>query len=572
MSDTILFSGDKGLSLGRSRALRNTLLLLVFLFFGFLLHWYQPNMGGSGLALPVNIITWMTVCVFMVMITVWPLSSGRFRLKFSAASVWFVSGFLILILLSLCTKPVWRENAALTTIGMVGSVFFYLTLLQFRVRPSDIWWMMTAVLLGVVLECILCLVQYFHLPAAQWWEFSTLRSARPYGIFQQINVLASFVATGVSALLFLSFSSPYQALLSQGRFALYHRAACFCLFTLFGLVLQLCQSQIGYLATGIALLCYCCWFYRQAARLLWIATALVLGILIGKLMQFLMMTPDINHIQSTHIRWVFIVDSLRMFIEKPLFGWGVGGFEYSFLHRFGGEETFVAQGTSAHPHNEILLWMVEGGSLALLAMAAIIIGGGIIVRLAYRRKRLPLLAVAFPVLLHMMTEYPIYQSAVHWLMLLIVLRCIDIPCRHFRIWPSLICSGRVFTGAAAAVFLILLAGAMQLQGKLTEIERGGRQDALSATAHPVGKILLSDRYNFDQHIGNLLRFNQSGDSYWLINFEQWARRYSGVHPDANIYDTRINIARQLNDVQHRLALQKEARWLFPRDPRFTSEH
>jgi len=459
MSDPILFSVPKGLSPGGSWALRNTLLFLVFLFFGLLLHWYQPNMGGSGLALPINIITWMAVCAFMVIIAVWPCTSGHFRLKFSTASRWFFSGLLLLILLSMCTKPVWRENAALTIIGMVGSVLFYLTLLQLRIRPSDIWWMITAVVLGVVLECILCLAQYFHLPAAQWWEFSTLRSARPYGIFQQINVLASFVATGVSALLFLIFSSPYHALLSQGKFALYHRLACFSLFSLFGLVLQLCQSQVGYLATGIALLCYCCWFYRQAARLLWIAAALISGILVGKLMQFLMMTPDINHVQSTHIRWIFIVDSLRMFIEKPLFGWGVGGFEYSFLHRFGGEATFAAQGTTAHPHNEILLWMVEGGSLALLAMVAIIIGGGIIVRLAYRRKKLPLLAITFPVLLHMMTEYPIYQSAVHWLLLLIVLRCIDIPRPGFRIWRSLICSCRVFMGTAAAVFLILLAGA-----------------------------------------------------------------------------------------------------------------
>lgn len=569
MSETVSFSGRKGLALERHRTLRNTLLCLVFLFFGLLLHGYQPNSGGSGLALPVNIITWMTACVFMVILAVWPLR--HFRLCFSTASLWFGSGLLVLTLLSLFTNPLWRESAALTTIGMVGSAIFYLALLQLRIGRSDVCWLVTAVLLGAVLECLLSLIQYFHLSAARWWEFSTLRSTRPYGIFQQINVLASFVATGVSALLYLIFSSPYRTSLTQGKFALGYRAACFFLFTLFGMVLQLCQSQIGYLATAIAILCYCCWFYRQPARLLWVATALILGILIGKLMQFLMMTPAVNHVQSTHIRWMFIVDSLRMFIEKPLFGWGVGGFEYSFLHRFGGEATFVAQGTAAHPHNEILLWMVEGGSLALIAMTAIIVGGGILVRLAYRRKKLALLAIAFPVLLHMMTEYPIYHSAAHWLLLLIVLRCIDTPCRILRTSPAVIGGGRVLVGAAAAVFLILLAGAWQLQGKLTEIEREGRQAELLATAHPVGELLLSDRYNFDRHIGDLLRFNQSGDSYWLINFEHWARRYSDVHPDANIYDTRINIARQLNDTQHKRTLQEQARWLFPHDPRFSSQ-
>lgn len=569
MLNPLSLPGRKGLWPGRYCALRNTLYFLVFLFFGAALHWYQPNMGGSGLAIPVNMMAWMTVCVFMVLLSVWPLAP--YSLRFSTASLWFGCGLAILVLLSLCTKPIWRENAALTTMAMVGSIFFYLALLQLRIRRVDTCWLVTAIVLGTFLECLLCLVQYFHLPAAQWWEFSTLRSARPYGIFQQINVLASFVATGVSALLFLAFSSPYRTLLSQGRFAFWHRAGCFFLFALFGLVLQLCQSQIGYLATAIVIICFCCWFHQQTPRLLWIIAAILSGIVLGKLMQLQMMTPDINHLQSTHIRWVYIIDSLRMFIEKPLLGWGVGGFEYSFLHRFGGAETFVSQGAAVHPHNEILLWLVEGGSLALLAMAAIIYGGAVIVRGAYRCKRLPLLAIAFPVLLHMMTEYPIYQSASHWLMLLILLRCVDNPRRYVRVSPGIISGGRILVGAISVICLILLAGSWQLEVRLTRIEREGRQAELSAQARPLGELLLSDRYHFDQHIGDLLHFNQSGDNAWLIHFEHWASRYSNVHPDANIYDSRINIARQLNDTGQQIKLRDQARWLFPHDPRFTSQ-
>ena len=63
--------------------------------------------------------------------------------------------------------------------------------------------------------------------------------------------------------------------------------------------------------------------------------------------------------------------TLAMIAEKQLLGWGYGGFEYSFQH------FRLAQGLSIegvdivrHPHNELLLWWVEGGMSTLLTGGA----------------------------------------------------------------------------------------------------------------------------------------------------------------------------------------------------------
>lgn len=569
MSDTTSITGRYRLRSGRRPVLRFFLLGLVFLFMAIILHWYQPNMGGSGLSLPFNITAWMLVCLVMTAVLLWPLR--RRRLRLSKAFIWFFCGMLILIALSLTTRAVWRENAALTTAGMIGSLSFYLVLLQLRIRLSARYWLLMAILLAVVLECLLSLIQFFHLPAAARWEFSDQLSARPYGIFQQINVLASFVATGIALLFYLCFASTVPSPALTGRFNVGRQIACIFLFMLFGVTLQLCQSQIGYLATLVAVLCYCCWFSQQRTKLLWTVGALAAGILIGKAMQLWMLTPSITHIQSSHIRLMFIIDSLRMFSEKPLFGWGIGGFEYSFLHRFGGEETFIAQGAAAHPHNEILLWMVEGGIVGLLGIAAIIYGGVIIVKQAYRQKKLPFLTLTFPVLLHMMTEYPIYQSVPHWLILLLLLRCVDMPRCYCNVPGPVMWGGRALLGAGAAASFVLLAAAYPLQERLTHTEREGRQAQLPLSDLSVGETLLSDRYQFDMHIGDLLRFNQTGDKQWLLHFERWAERYSEVHPDANVYATRMGIARHFGDTVRLAELQKQGRWLFPGDPRFADE-
>jgi O-antigen polymerase len=115
---------------------------------------------------------------------------------------------------------------------------------------------------------------------------------------------------------------------------------------------------------------------------------------------------------------------------KPLLGYGYGGFERSFIDHFNhyaidNPEVGKTIQRLSHPHNEILLWTVEGGIIALLAF--------MIFTKAYittwlnisRLKALALFALLLPILLHSQLELPFYSSVSHFIVFILILWLTD---------------------------------------------------------------------------------------------------------------------------------------------------
>ncbi|CQR23182.1 lipid A core-O-antigen ligase [Yersinia enterocolitica] len=61
-------------------------------------------------------------------------------------------------------------------------------------------WLML-ILLSTWGQAVLILLQWFVFTADNWMEFDPAQ--RPYGIFQQVNVLASYLATGYACAVYL---------------------------------------------------------------------------------------------------------------------------------------------------------------------------------------------------------------------------------------------------------------------------------------------------------------------------------------------------------------------------------
>ena len=101
---------------------------------------------------------------------------------------------------------------------------------------------------------------------------------------------------------------------------------------------------------------------------------------------------------------IFIV-SADMIREKPLLGYGYGGFERSFIDHF---NQYAVNNPDigntitrlSHPHNEVLFWVVEGGIIALLAFVFFTVGYLLTWRKIRLTKGLTLLALMLPILLH----------------------------------------------------------------------------------------------------------------------------------------------------------------------------
>ena len=161
---------------------------------------------------------------------------------------------------------------------------------------------------------------------------------------------------------------------------------------------------------------------------------------------------------------------------------------------------------------------------------------------------------ALPVVIHMLTEYPVRQSTPHWLLLILLLRCADSDRAGIRLVLTstwLIRAPGVISLLTVAPLLLLT---LHTQQQLTLAERQSSQWHL-AESLPVGGWLLTSRYRFDVQMGYLQRYQRTRDARWLEAVRRWAPDYVRVHPDPNVSFTQILLALQQRDLveAHRLA-------------------
>ena len=225
-----------------------SLMCLVILSTYFLLGmtFYIPNMAGVGLELPQNILCWMAMMSVVTIVSL--LIIKKKTISYDAFIMFFI---VAIILFSLPVS--WGregEEMALTPklLMLIGGGMFYVTLLQIsfseKVKKQFVWMLIFA----AVIQCCLALWQVNVADPDNWMEF--IPGIRPYGIFQQVNVLASFVATGFAGATCLLF-------VARRRIVVLMSSAAIILFTT---VLTILQSRTGWsgviLFTGFAFLVY----------------------------------------------------------------------------------------------------------------------------------------------------------------------------------------------------------------------------------------------------------------------------------------------------------------------------
>ncbi|MEH5058247.1 O-antigen ligase family protein, partial [Citrobacter braakii] len=320
------------------------LLLVISLFFWCgVMHLYWPNNGGSGLSLPLNITSWIYAVVLAASASV---LVPRQRWRITVPATVFSMGALILTLLCLLTPGVWQFEAQLVAGALLGGVLVYLVTLQIPLAANTLTVLLTLLWGACVIECLAFLYQYWHLPGVDYWEFAWRRGTRPYGIFQQVNLMASFTASGVllSAPLFLRLRDRYRIVIGIAL-------------VMMGFVLHESQSQTGYVSVVVGEVLLLVVFPAQRRMLLLLLLPLALGMVAGTLARYFLSVATVDHLTTSQVRWTVLKTSLALFAERPWTGWGVGSFAAVFLERAGP----LGLSSISHPHNELVLWLVEGG-------------------------------------------------------------------------------------------------------------------------------------------------------------------------------------------------------------------
>ncbi|EOI3559405.1 Wzy polymerase domain-containing protein [Cronobacter turicensis] len=439
-----------------------------------------------------------------------------------------------------------------------GLTHLYVTWLQKRQ-------VLLVVFILALAQAVIGLIQTFmpHL-AMRLYEYDWLRNqGRPYGIFQQVNLLASFLASGIGCgfLLLLQQRLRRNALL------------CIAGLGLLTFVLVLNQSRAGEIGAILIVLCLAALLWRQhPAR---IAAALILMTMSAATAWYITQHTTVlvngvpysmarDYASSTHARWKILAITWQMIMEKPWLGWGYGTFEYAFS-RFvlaHPEYGYTYSSIVTHPHNELLYAWFQGGVVALAGMLLLFAGWVKIVITAWRQGRMQTgyALLIIPLLVHLNLEYPFYQSFVHFGLFILLLRLgvIDNPLNQtVRAGPGL----RLAAGSVAAALLAFSLTALYAGYQLTLLERGHL--ANFPRPAPWYFAFQGERATFDQNVALLIDYNRTHNEADLNTFMAWAARYSLRHNDKNIWQSMIVITQHRGDALATARLRAQYARLFP---------
>jgi len=534
-----------------------TTVLILFWLCGGLL-WILPNRGGSGLTLPQNLLAWSVLALVALCCGI---LSPRVKAAYPPGTLLMLTGAALWSLPLLWSPlPAWQYNAVAKVLALWGLVGIWLLMLKstgcHRMRRGWLLILVVSALLQVVFGLF------------QLSDIEHLVGGRPYGSFQQVNVLASFLATGTVCALWLFMASRQRLTTMISGVAL----------VLLPAMLVLLQSRAGELGAITGALVLLLVDVKKRRR----AGCSVLLLMMGAGVGFLTLhfgpllfpghIPELVQKEgSNNQRWYILKLTWQLIMNHPVIGNGYGSFEALFGQLSQQIPPGMINDTIEYPHNELFYTWMEGG---LVAVAGIVLMLVSILRRLWGRggARWRGLAVMLPLAIHMNLEYPLYQSVTHGLMLVMLL-AITGPAVRANTAPN---DGfekplRMGVWLVSCSVLVFMISGVVTEVQLTRIEQQGlvpfaqdEQTVVDSLANPYSQY---ERLDFDRHVALLLRFNITRDVTLLTRFRSWAERYSNVHNDPAVYNSLLMIYRA-QGVPSAQSLCLKAKAMWPDDPRF----
>ena len=399
------------------------LFLLLTLQFVIAPFYYQPNFGGEGLYLPYNSSVWF--------VAVWIIATGAILISCHHHIIlpryWLglallplgalISGFIV----QTSNPSEWLTRLSV----IIGGYFFFICLFQFRLNSKQIDHSLYILLAMGMIAAAYGIFQIHGMEKTYPFIPNTI-DGQSIGIFQQINIQASLMAT-LLALVYYLASRP-----SLNSLSLFIKVA-LCV-TAFAASYNIAASgsRVGLLGASLAIFVLIIgrWSLFKLNKFtilfIFIFTIAGSGLQSGGLHKSTIKFDRAIGGVDADIRWKVYKISWDLFLESPLTGHGLGSFQKVFQEKrmeyqrndilhLGNSPRF------SHPHNELMFWMVEGGVISLLG---IIIAAAVtffqLFRLGWQRSS-GYAALLIPITLHTQVELPFYTANTHWLLLLFIL-------------------------------------------------------------------------------------------------------------------------------------------------------
>ncbi|WP_429151897.1 Wzy polymerase domain-containing protein [Aeromonas hydrophila] len=527
------------------------------------------NPGGAGLYLPFNAWGWVFASL-VIGLGLWQVTLQQ-RLVFSSLQGWLWLGALLLLLPMAYPGFDLKDYAIPRLLGLFAGLLFLFSLYQWQLVRASRDRLLYLLLGAVAIEALLGLVQYYLLIPGNWLGYDT-RANRPYGIFQQPNVMATFMATGLVLAGWLELRGNANPWLKGLRYGVILAAS---------LLLVALQSRVGQLGGLLALLLLVPALHRQG-RLAQVLGLVALGVGLGIASQYGIrgVKRGLEAYQSGGMRSIYWPYAAKLIAQSPWVGWGYGSFETTFLHHYMADKALnpamvQIEYNLDHPHNEFLYWAVEGGLAPMIGM--VLMGGALLWRVlkAGWVKGAALLALVTPILLHTQTEYPLYHAIALWWALLLLVYVLDAEVEErlqalgCASWREYVYRPWLLLRFVAIIIPLLVVPfmltAIHTAWVVTKYERGGYKEP-TLLLDVVNPMAWLTRVEFDVNSVRLMVGLQANNHAELEAYLEWGQAFVRHTPRANIYANMVIALDALGRKEEARALRHEALALYPGDP------
>ncbi len=397
------------------------LLVLLLLVAPFYLH---PNIGGLGFGIPINSAEWLVALIFICFVLFITIRGKT--IAYNLGWIYCLAFPMVLIFVGIMSEVPQPIVWLFRQLYLLGGYLFLFSLFQLKLTTRHIEQLLYIVVVATFIHSLVGICQLWNVSFLGIWLPRTPNSF-PNGVFQQVNLQATYLTTGLLIILFLISRPSFK----HARFV-----TKFLFITTFFIaiyVLVSSGSRIGVLSFVVGgtlmLLSRRRQLLRQKSILLILCITTTLAIIAGQagLNRAVDKTKQLTAGEFSTARQVIYSISLDLIRQKPIFGYGIGSFPRVWTDKvalFSAQHSDVnlPQGAAlSHPHNEVLFWMIEGGTISVVGLLIIFYVITVaLFRCGFERGG-AYAALLLPISLHTQVELPFYISSVHWFLWLFLI-------------------------------------------------------------------------------------------------------------------------------------------------------
>lgn len=520
-----------------------SILLAAVLLFVFSPFYAQANSGGTGLSLTYNIAIWGIASWIIIAGVILVASNAQFIYP----SLWYF--FIIFPLFVLISSLVSDYNQPITwlfrQLYIFGGALFLFVLFQLQAKKSTLDHILFILVIATGLHAVLGTMQIVA-PNYLSSYFPPNNNFVPRGMFQQINVQASFLATGLIMSLYLISRPSFKFTNIVVKFLVVIA------FTLGLYIVVASGSRVGLLSLLLAIPLIV-WSRFQQLK---VHKPLLIILLVCSCGSFLAgqaglhktldKTAQLTEKSYSTSRVAMYTIGMELVAQEPVHGYGIGGFlkawntqASDFISRH--PETLLPTYVT-HPHNEILFWMIEAGLPALLGIIAFMVGICVALYRCGFQRGSAYAAMLLPISLHTQVELPFYISSLHWFVWLFLIYLVlshHTKTVAFNLSQAMTRFVQISAPAVALGITLFMINTARAELDIYNFTKGIKSDT------PPLSIALNNLYtkNYAEQLAMrsmLYASIQSKDRKKIEIFEDWAMNYVKKSPELKMYEDLIS--------------------------------